>query len=112
MNKSLTVAVIVSLGLALGCQRKNQTAELAEVPPPVEPVQIQPIEMQPVEPVQFVDPAAQAPASSTYTVQKNDTLWKIAERHYGSGQRWQDIAAANPGVNPKKLAVGQVLTLP
>jgi len=110
MNKPLAALLITSLCLAVGCQRKTQTTELEEVPPPIEPVEIQPI-----EPVQFVDPVAptpQAVASSSYTIQKGDTLWKIAEAHYGSGQRWQDIAAANPGINPKKLAVGQTLNLP
>lgn len=48
----------------------------------------------------------------TYTVRKGDTLWSIAVRVYGNGQRWQDIASANPSVNPKRLIVGQQLALP
>ena len=48
----------------------------------------------------------------TYTIQKGDTLWSIATSVYGNGQRWQDIAAANPSVNPNRLIVGQQLTLP
>jgi len=110
MNKSLAVIMIMGLCITVGCHRKTQTAELDVVPPPIEPVQI-----QPMAPVQFVDPVAPAPQaamSSSYTIQKGDTLWKIAEAQYGNGQRWQDIAAANPGINPKKLAVGQTLTLP
>jgi len=50
--------------------------------------------------------------STTYTVQKGDTLWKIARNHYGSGTRWVDIRDANPGLNPTKLAVGQKIVLP
>lgn len=48
----------------------------------------------------------------TYTIQKGDTLWTIAVKVYGNGQRWQDIAAANPNANPNRLIVGQKLTLP
>ncbi len=53
-----------------------------------------------------------AGTGSTYTVKKNDSLWKIAKEVYGNGQRWVDIRDANPGVDPKKLAVGQELILP
>ena len=51
-------------------------------------------------------------ASRAYSIRKGDTLWSIATRVYGSGQRWQDIAAANSIHNPRKLTVGQMLILP
>ena len=56
-------------------------------------------------------PPAQ-PASRTYTIRKGDTLWSIAQREYGNGQKWRAISAANASVDPKKLAVGQQITLP
>ena len=56
-------------------------------------------------------PPAQ-PASRTYTIRKGDTFWAIATREYGNGQKWKDIAQANPSVDPTKLAVGQQITLP
>ncbi|MEM1026453.1 MAG: LysM peptidoglycan-binding domain-containing protein [Planctomycetota bacterium] len=68
----------------------------------------------PVAPVdQRVGAAAPLPgAGGSYTVQKGDTLWSIASRVYGNGQRHKDILAANPQVNPNRLLVGQTLVIP
>lgn len=49
---------------------------------------------------------------ATYQVQANDTLWKIAEMHYGSGYNWIDIASENKLSSADLLAVGQELTIP
>lgn len=48
----------------------------------------------------------------TYTVAKGDNLWVIAERAYGSGYNWVDIAKANNLINADKLAEGQTLSIP
>jgi len=48
----------------------------------------------------------------TYTVQKGDNLWKIAENNYTSGYNWVDIARENNLKNPGRIFVGQELTLP
>jgi 5'-nucleotidase len=48
----------------------------------------------------------------SYVVKKGDTLYGIARAHYGDGKQWQKIMAANPGVSPSSLKVGQTLTLP
>ena len=47
-----------------------------------------------------------------HTVQKGETLYSIARVSYGDGKMWKKIVAANPGVSPAKLKVGQVLTMP
>lgn len=51
-------------------------------------------------------------AGTIYVVRSGDTLRTIAEKKLGSGDRWKDIVAANPGLDPHKLAVGKSLHLP
>lgn len=52
------------------------------------------------------------PRSREYLVQAGDTLSEIAEEQLGTSQRWRDIVAANQGLDPKRLKVGQRLMLP
>jgi len=52
------------------------------------------------------------PEPAKYTVREGDTLTAIAREHYGDGNLWPKIAAANPGINPDRLLVGQVLIIP
>ncbi|MFD7847490.1 LysM peptidoglycan-binding domain-containing protein [Nocardia sp. NPDC059764] len=52
------------------------------------------------------------PAAQTYTVEPGDTLWAIAERFYGDGNRYQEIANASGVDNPDLIQPGQVLTIP
>lgn len=59
-----------------------------------------------------VPPPPPAPAAQTYTVEPGDTLWAIAERFYGDGNRYQEIANASGIDNPDAINVGQVLTIP
>jgi nucleoid-associated protein YgaU len=51
--------------------------------------------------------------SGTYTVQAGDvTLAIIAEKELGSSKDWPKIVAANPGLDPRKLRIGQKLIIP
>ena len=48
-----------------------------------------------------------------YTVQQGDELWDIAARELGGGERWRELAAANPSLNvDAPLSPGIVLRLP
>ncbi len=54
-----------------------------------------------------------APAGArSYAVREGDSLWKIAARELGDGDRWKEIVALNPKVDPNKLIVGAALRLP
>ncbi|WP_165787984.1 MULTISPECIES: LysM peptidoglycan-binding domain-containing protein [Cryobacterium] len=66
-------------------------------------------------------PAAPIAAAPTYVVQPGDSLWRIAEQHLGSGERFAEIAGLNLGVAQGDghsltaenwLNAGWVLTLP
>ena len=48
---------------------------------------------------------------TAYVVQKGDHLWKIAEKFYGSGYNWVDIAQANKLANPGIIYQGQKLVI-
>lgn len=56
--------------------------------------------------------AASQPAGTTYTVQPGDTLWSIAQQHYGTGFKWDLIYHANQISNPNQIYAGQVLAIP
>lgn len=53
-------------------------------------------------------------AGGSYTVQKGDSLWKIAKHFYGNGADYRKIYEANSGSinNPNLIYPGQVLTIP
>jgi peptidoglycan DL-endopeptidase LytF len=54
----------------------------------------------------------EAGATHTYLVRSGDTLSEIAQRELGSSRRWQEIAAANPGLDPARLGVGKKIQIP
>jgi nucleoid-associated protein YgaU len=70
-------------------------AEAPAPPPPAEP-----------------PPPPPPPAPRTYTVVSGDTLWAIAERFYGDGNKYPQIAEASGIANPDLIHPGQVVTIP
>jgi nucleoid-associated protein YgaU len=51
-------------------------------------------------------------APRTYTVKTGDYLWSIAEKIYGSGYNWVDLANANKLENPGIVYAGTKLIVP
>jgi nucleoid-associated protein YgaU len=65
-------------------------------------------------PAPAAEAAPAAPAEQAYTVQDGDSLWAIAERHYGDGSQYTRIFEANRDQldNPDVIQPGQVLRIP
>lgn len=66
-----------------------------------------------VEPAAPATPATTVPpAAGTYVIQAGDTLAQISAAFYGTTQHWKRILAANPGLDPAGLQVGQTIAIP
>ncbi|MCW4456046.1 LysM peptidoglycan-binding domain-containing protein [Flavobacterium sp. MXW15] len=61
-----------------------------------------------------VDSTAEIAGEQQYTVQKGDSLSKIAKQHLGDANAWKRIFEANRDVldDPDKIFPGQTLRLP
>jgi len=57
---------------------------------------------------------SQEPESTLYTVEKGDSLWKIAEKHYKNGSKYKLIFEANAPMikDEDEIYPGQVLRIP
>lgn len=96
-------------------------APVASSPQPIAPGPELPPEVPPApqeaavahqSPTYYAPPAAPQVEQRIYRVQKGDTLWSIARRHYGDGHAWEAIARANNLTNPSQLKAGQDIILP
>lgn len=58
--------------------------------------------------VEATEPAPD-PAPGKYTIQEGDTFWSIALKDGKDGITVNDLIVGNPGVDPGKLSVGQVI---
>lgn len=75
---------------------------------------VQGIETIDAESVTIADGSAVAGDDQFYTIEKGDTLWKIAEKAYGNGSKYQKIFEANREVikDPDKIYPGQKIRIP
>lgn len=115
----LCVLVVGIAGLTAmliqGCKREQATEE-NQNQPPVDTNMVTAVDTN-APPAVANNPPVVAPtpppapeaAGTEYVVVKGDTLGKIAKK---SGVTLSALKAANPGVEPTKLKVGQKLTIP
>jgi LysM repeat protein len=95
-----------------GCALMNKKSDMDESTelPPLEVVEVETIDTPMAVVVPQPAPVVSSkPMTTPYTVMKGDTISSIAYRHY---LRWQDVLAVNPGIDPKRLRIGQMIQLP
>lgn len=88
-----------------------------EAPPPPVKAEVKTAAVEEVAPAAAEEPAPPPPPPPpppprTYTVVSGDTLWAIAERFYGDGNKYPQIAEASGIANPDLIHPGQVVTIP
>ena len=68
----------------------------------------------PDQPRKGDDSVPASEGASSYTVESGDTLWKIAERVYGQGAKYEAIFEANRDLldSPDHILPGQKLVIP
>jgi len=95
----------------------DNNAPLASVAPAPVPFASEPTALTvgnnaPQDNFDLLPAAPGAQGGNSYTIRAGDTLWSIARRHYGNGQRYRDIIGANPGLNARSLRIGQTIVMP
>ena len=119
MNRQ-TIRIVAGANLVAGCLLLQGCGMFGKKPSEPTPATIpednKAVTAQPVEPAVPAVPSVEASAelppvqhTTSYTIQKGDTLSAVA---YKYNLRWQDVVAVNPGLSPNKLRVGQVIQLP
>lgn len=127
--KKFAAMCVIGLAVVVGCNnnsKKPASSSVTDIKPaptasePTPMVVMQPV--TPTHPVVSDTPTTTTPAyatnatpqitGSTYTVQKGDTLYKIARAKYGDASAVKKIKEANPGMNPDQIKVGQKINLP
>lgn len=95
------VMTILFALVAVGCGRQP---EAEPTPVPQEPTAVQ--APTPIPP----EPTPSGPIS--YTIRSGDTLMLLAVEFLGDASLWPEIAAANPGMDPDNIYVGQEILIP
>lgn len=121
MRYTVALMLLLSMTVMVGCKQQAKGPQTTSVEPPVRPMDtLAPAsETTPPPPPMTAAPQAVEPSTPTplvpprtYTVEKGDTIYGIARKVFGSDTRAKDIIAANPGIDPNHIKVGQVINLP
>lgn len=108
------------MGMQKDRNAQFMVAEVEEVNIPADQVPAKDANLQVVDDGKYLQEEKEnvesAPKVSTkeYTIQANDSLWKIAQREMGNGNRWQYLYELNKDriKNPNKLKKGTVIIIP
>ncbi len=107
------INVLLAFLLLAGCREAEPTT-----PGPLSPLSLTayatqtiPVKTPAIPTAVSTDPAnaVSTPTPSTYTVQRGDTLLEIASRY---GISLAELLAANPGIMPEALSIGQAIQIP
>lgn len=135
MRYLVAVSGVLALSLVYGCNKPEPASLHVAMPAdpparpmaelkPVEPTLLAPTKPTPAaveatnisKPTPLVEAAEPKPAPAKllcqYVIRRKDTLWSIAQKHLGSGRRYTEILAANPGLEAAKLRIGQRINIP
>jgi LysM repeat protein len=111
-------------GMQLMMSTRRQSPQLAQRPAPYEgrsssgaeeaesPPLLQAPETAAKEPARLSAGSSPPVAAASYIVAAGDSVSRIAARLYGDARRWRSIIQANPGLDPRRLRIGQVIKLP
>jgi len=99
-----------SLIAIAGPSAPEALAEILAAPAPVASP-VAPIPAAPMAPALRISPAVDN--TTPVRVRLGDSLWKLARRLMGNGNRWTELLAGNPGItNPNHIMPGTVLAVP
>jgi len=100
-------AAALAGGAATGGSRDEPTKPAATAPPEPRAADTNP-------PVAATREVRRTPELRTYVVQPGDTLYGIAERHYGDGAQWPRVQEANKSRidTGGRVRAGQILLIP
>lgn len=84
------------------------TRTVNKLPPPAKPVATKKPQVV-ATPAATAPSAAPAAAMTVHTVKKNEQLWAISKKY---NVKLSAIVAANPGIDPNRIRIGQKLNIP
>ncbi len=103
------IPVFLAVFLLAGCAGPEPTALMPVSPSNLAAYATQTIPVKPTPTIAATEMPIPSPTPSTYTIKRGDTLLEIARR---SGISLAELLAANPGIAPEALSVGQVIQIP
>lgn len=107
------MVALAAILLLTGCRQTEPTAPKPVLPLSLTAYATQTLSVHPglvlSTPPVVSSVAALPPTPSAYTIQQGDTLLEIAQRF---GVSLAEVLAANPGIRPESLSVGQVIQIP